>query len=201
MTGMEAWSLIAPIIAAHMQTGREPDYDGLDSLDRAYVLAFGALTEYDRRKKKKDSSRYTFTGTELEEHDRQVIRGWQETAYPMLKKRAEEEARKHTQAVIAAIDARWDERREQFQSGGWDTYFTNAISFFMSISCRVLIEQFGWKPPNAGQHGRHTKIMKYAEALAETVSYIATDSELDIVQYAEQTKELYGLEFGPMQEL
>lgn len=149
------------------------------------------------RQQKKDNTRYTFTGTELEEHDRQVIRGWQETAYPMLKKRAEEEARKHTQAVIAAIDARWDERREQFQSGGWDTYFTNAISFFMSISCRVLIEQFGWKPPNAGQHGRHTKIMKYAEALAETVTYIATDSELDIVQYAEETKRLYGLEFRP----
>lgn len=56
---MEAWSLIAPIIAAHMQTGKEPDYDGLDNLDRAYVLAFVALTEYDRRKKEHGKERGT----------------------------------------------------------------------------------------------------------------------------------------------
>jgi len=40
MTPMEAWSIVAPILAAH-STGA--GYDGkLNPLDRAYVIVYGA---------------------------------------------------------------------------------------------------------------------------------------------------------------
>lgn len=45
MTDMEAWNVIAPILAAHMNpNGR------LDALDRSYVLAYAALREYDKNR-------------------------------------------------------------------------------------------------------------------------------------------------------
>lgn len=48
MTGAEAWSIIAPILAAHMI----PYKWKLSSLDEAYVITFVALKEYDEREKK-----------------------------------------------------------------------------------------------------------------------------------------------------
>ena len=55
MTGSEAWSIIAPILAAHME--RIPHYDGtgnysgLNLLDEAYVITCGALQRFDKWKK------------------------------------------------------------------------------------------------------------------------------------------------------
>lgn len=57
MTGKEAWGIIAPILAAHMNDISHHDkngvYTGLNALDEAYVLVFGALSEYDEKRKGK----------------------------------------------------------------------------------------------------------------------------------------------------
>lgn len=53
MTGMEAWSLISPLIAAHMTDYRK-DKRTLDALDEAYVLTFGALRKLDKKEKDDD---------------------------------------------------------------------------------------------------------------------------------------------------
>ena len=54
MTGSEAWSLIAPILAAHSASINHYDkngvYKGLNALDEAYVIVFGALNEYDKKR-------------------------------------------------------------------------------------------------------------------------------------------------------
>ena len=48
MTGLEAWSIVAPILAAQMN-----HYKGyLDALDEAYVLVFGALKKLDEEEAK-----------------------------------------------------------------------------------------------------------------------------------------------------
>lgn len=58
MTGKEAWSIIAPLLAAHMN-----HYHGdIDDLDEAYVLTFGALNEFDKRR-----SENAIRSTEVEE--------------------------------------------------------------------------------------------------------------------------------------
>ena len=48
MTGSEAWSIVAPILAVH--GGTNPN--GLDLLDEAYVTVFSALKFWDEHKPK-----------------------------------------------------------------------------------------------------------------------------------------------------
>ena len=52
MTGMEAWSLIAPILAAHSPhtLGKDGKYH-LTPIDEAYVLCYGALKLLDEKEK------------------------------------------------------------------------------------------------------------------------------------------------------
>lgn len=52
MTGMDAWSIVAPILSSHMnniphvQNGK---HVVLNALDEAYVVVYGALSEHDKR--------------------------------------------------------------------------------------------------------------------------------------------------------
>ncbi len=46
MTGMEAWSIAAPILAMHMRDHK----GGLNMMDEAYIVIFGALKELDERR-------------------------------------------------------------------------------------------------------------------------------------------------------
>ena len=52
MTGMEAWHLVAPLIAAHSvaqhTASGSPE---LNVLDEAYIIVFGALKEHDEKRK------------------------------------------------------------------------------------------------------------------------------------------------------
>ena len=48
MTGMEAWSLIAPLIGQHIGTSKKSE---MSPLAEAYVIVFKALGDYDKRKK------------------------------------------------------------------------------------------------------------------------------------------------------
>lgn len=47
MTGMEAWSLVSPLLAAHSVHRKG---EGINDLDEAYLLVFHALKEYDNGK-------------------------------------------------------------------------------------------------------------------------------------------------------
>lgn len=52
MTGMEAWSLVAPLIAAHSVAQHTANGSPeLNVLDEAYIVVFGALKEHDERQK------------------------------------------------------------------------------------------------------------------------------------------------------
>ena len=54
MTGLEAWNIVAPILAAHMERiphVKNGKYVGLNALDEAYVTVYGALSEHDEHRK------------------------------------------------------------------------------------------------------------------------------------------------------
>lgn len=61
MTGHEAWSVIAPILAAHSVYDPKSSKMGLNvidqaylnAIDHAYVIAYSALCEYDEKRKEK----------------------------------------------------------------------------------------------------------------------------------------------------
>lgn len=52
MTGMEAWHIVAPLIAAHSVAQHERNVSpSLNLLDEAYIIVFGALKEHDEKVK------------------------------------------------------------------------------------------------------------------------------------------------------
>lgn len=58
MTGMEAWHLVAPLIAAHsVATHTANGSPELNALDEAYIIIFGALKEHDEKRKKEEKSK------------------------------------------------------------------------------------------------------------------------------------------------
>ncbi len=56
MTGKEAWSLISPILAAHMLPYVEGGKHDLDLLDEAYIMTFGALLEHDKKEQEEKAN-------------------------------------------------------------------------------------------------------------------------------------------------
>lgn len=56
MTGMEAWHLVAPLIAAHSVAQHQANGEyKLNVLDEAYIVIFGALKEHDKRKREEQT--------------------------------------------------------------------------------------------------------------------------------------------------
>lgn len=56
MTGKEAWSLISPILAAHMVPYTKGGKNDLDLLDEAYIMTFGALLEHDKKEQEEKAN-------------------------------------------------------------------------------------------------------------------------------------------------
>ena len=137
-----------------------------------------------RQNKRRGVTR-TFTEEELLLHDMQVAKRALEIRDAENKK-AEREMR-------SRVTALWNERAEMFQSGSRDDNMLAYMRVLMAIPCRVLIEQFGWKVPRT--RGRNTKIMEFANAVAEEIERIREDERVDIVAYARETYDKYGVGF------
>lgn len=57
MTGMEAWHIVAPLIAAHsVATHTANGSPSLNVLDEAYIVVFGALKEHDEKLKQEEKN-------------------------------------------------------------------------------------------------------------------------------------------------
>ena len=86
------------------------------------------------RQQKAQRATYTFTAAQLEEHDRQV-----RTAAIERKK---QELKDYAYGVI---EKDFNERQKLLE-GSTEDVTLNVFSMLISISCRVLVERFGWKP-------------------------------------------------------
>ncbi len=51
ITGMEAWAIVGPILAAHSVPYNISGKRDLDALDEAYIIVYGALKEHDEKVK------------------------------------------------------------------------------------------------------------------------------------------------------
>lgn len=51
MTGMEAWAIVGPILAAHSVPYNISGKRYLNALDEAYIIVYGALKEHDEIRK------------------------------------------------------------------------------------------------------------------------------------------------------
>ena len=86
------------------------------------------------RAQKAQSRTYTFTQAQLDEHDRQVRMATLD--------RKKEELKAYARDVL---DKDFEERNKLL-CGNVEDVTLNVFSMLISISCKVLVEHFGWKP-------------------------------------------------------
>ena len=131
------------------------------------------------RAAKKQQATYTFTAAQLSEHDRQVS----DFAVQRRKDEINEDVRKE-----------WESRAREFASADMNENFMNAVAYMFAIPCRVLIEQFGWKPVRYANCPQ-TRTERLAVAMIEELNRITESEKKDIRTYARETFDKYGLKF------
>lgn len=134
------------------------------------------------RAQKAQKAVYTFTGEQLRKRDEAMRQVW--------KAENERENERYSKELNDHINKVWDIRRAEFNSGFADQDRDLLLSYLLSVSCRVLIENFGWKPIGP----RRTKTRTFAEKVLEEINKIA-ERGVGVDGYADETDKLYGIQF------
>ena len=135
------------------------------------------------RAAKKQTPSYVITGKWLEEHDKQVIEGYKRDIEGRMLKTANEYVRHYFDKIGA-----------EFNTGDEDNDTHTVINYLLSVTVRVLIEDFGWKPPRCA-NCRRTKTERFVNRVLEVIDDIRSDDKKDIRDYAKETADLYGIRF------
>ena len=139
------------------------------------------------RQQKAERATYTFTKPQLEEHDRQVRLAAVERKREELKDYARE-----------VLDHDFEERAKLLTGSAEDVTF-NVFSMLISISCRVPVERFGWKP--IWRHStRRQRLARFVTAVSEEAERIINDEMLDIRKYSAEAWEITGVRFEASDE-
>lgn len=88
----------------------------------------------------------------------------------------------------------FDKIGEEFSTGDDDNDTHTVINYLLSVTVRVLIEDFGWKPPRCA-NCRRTKTERFVNRVLEVIDDIRSDDKKDIRDYAKETADLYGISF------
>lgn len=139
---------------------------------------------------------YTFTKEQLEARDRAIIQEYKETTKNLAKqeihKQVENVFAEQEEAFVKRTKAYYSSLKDEFFSPDESENFHNYMRYLLSLSVRVLIERFGWKPISPC---RTTRTERYATALLEELYKITENEETDIQTYSEETYQLYGVKF------
>lgn len=132
------------------------------------------------RQQKAQRATYTFTAAQLDEHDRQVRQDAIERKMAELKDYAHR-----------VIEEDFNERQKLLEGNAEDVTLT-VFSMLISISCRVLVERFGWKPIWKHSTGRN-RLARFVTAVQEEAERLVNDELLDIRKYTEEAWEITGV--------
>lgn len=139
------------------------------------------------RQQKAQRVTYTFTREQLEAHDRQV-------AMEAIN-RKKDELKNYARGVL---DADFAERQRLLEGSATDVT-VNVFSMLISISCVVLVQQFGWKP--IWKHStRRNRLARFVTAVQQETERLVNDELLDIRKYAAQAWDITGVRFEPSEE-
>lgn len=133
------------------------------------------------RKNKAQNRSYTFTAAQLAMRDNAL----KEAVLTQRAKELEEEAKRQALKQVGDLI-----------TGDSEEDFYNTLQFLFSVSVRVLIEQFGWRPVESGcKNGEdhRYKVVKFAQALTDELNRLKGTG--DIKSYARETAEKYGVSF------
>ena len=138
---------------------------------------------------------YTFTAEQLQEHDRQVRDAYKKQADQHMRKLWDEYDRKQREEFDAHIHELWNERMKEFNEGMPEDKITVMLSYLLSISARVLIEQFGWTPVEGHRYTRRNRIVRFSNAVVDEIMKITANKMIGIQEYTAETYRLYGVRF------
>lgn len=139
------------------------------------------------RQQKAQRATYTFTAAQLEAHDRQV----RAAAIERKKLDLEEYAHK-------VIEKDFNERQKLLEGSAEDVTL-NVFSMLISISCRVLVERFGWAP--IWKHStRRNRLSRFVVAVQEEAERLVNDELLDIRKYSAEAWDITGVRLEASEE-
>ena len=144
------------------------------------------------RAAKAQASTYTFTRAQLEAHDEAVKAEYRKSIMERVKAEAAEIDRQRDERFREKAEALWAERRDEFQTGSEMGDLQTAVAWMLAVSVRVLVERFGWVPI---RNGHRTRLRRFAEGVLEELEKIQTDEKKDIIWYARETEDKYGVRF------
>ena len=148
------------------------------------------------RQQKRDTRTYTFTAAQLSEHDQMIIREKRDVLKRDLVEEMQQKYAEKQKEIDEHITEEWRKRAEQFQSGNRNDDFLEYLSCLLSVSARVLVEKFRWKPiPKDGIYDRRNHLMRFSDYVIDEISKISEDDALDIRKYNDETYDLYGVKF------
>lgn len=132
------------------------------------------------RLQKAQRATYTFTAAQLEEHDRQVRMA--------AIARKKEELKDYAWNVL---EQDFTERQKLLEGSTEDVTLT-VFSMLISISCKVLVERFGWKPIWKHSTSRN-RLSRFVVAVQEEAERLVNDELLDIRKYAAEAWDITGV--------
>ena len=148
------------------------------------------------RLQKKKSATYTFTGEQLEAHDRIVVEAATDKIKRDLMAKMEKEYAEREAYIKKVIADEWKAREELFRNDDLEENFFTILSLLLATSCRVLIEKFHWKPiPKDGKYDRRNRTMRFSDCLIDEINSIVEDEMKDIRTYCDEVYEQYGVKF------
>ena len=146
------------------------------------------------RAAKAQRATYTFTAAQLEAHDKEVRMRTLERKKDELKAYARE-----------VLDKDFEERQKLLTGDATDVtinVFSMTIKVFsmlISISCKVLVEHFGWKPIWKHSTSRN-RLSRFVLAVQQETEALLNDELLDIRSYAKQAYDVTGVMFEAGEE-
>lgn len=153
------------------------------------------------RKRKMQTSTYTFTRAQLEEHDQLVIKARIESIRADLYAQMEKDFAERTEEANRAIEEEWKKREEMFKSDDSSYGFFQMISLLLAVSSKVLVEKFGWAPlPKDHYYNCRYRLIRFCGAIAEEINGICNDEIKDILRYCDEVYDLYGVRFKLSEE-
>lgn len=132
------------------------------------------------RAAKKQKTVYRLTGEQLEQRDKAVIEAYKRDLDGRMKDAADRYVREYFDRIGA-----------EFTTGNERDDADLMLTYLLSVSVRVLIERFGWKPIK--YNCRPTRTERFINYVVDEITTIRTDDTKDIRDYAEEVERLYGV--------
>ena len=132
------------------------------------------------RAAKKQKTVYRLTGEQLEQRDKAVIEAYKRDLDGRMKDAADRYVREYFDRIGA-----------EFTTGNERDDADLMLTYLLSVSVRVLIERFGWKPIRYAC--RPTRTERFVNYVVDEITAIRTDDTKDIRDYAEEVERLYGV--------